>query len=145
MRILIVPFVVWLLTEGYKFLRHSLVGRKFSLGYFLQYGGYGGMPSSHSALVTSLATAVALTEGVRTSLFAITFVFATITIYDALRLRNIVEAHSRALNKLREGLPNGNGLYPSSSEDVGHSISEVGVGIIIGVSLTVALHVLLKN
>lgn len=60
----------------------------------------GWMPSVHSAVVTSLTTAVALKYGVSSDLFAISLWFTVIIIYDAINIRYEAGLHAMAINKL---------------------------------------------
>ncbi len=60
----------------------------------------GGMPSSHSAAVTALATGVALDNGLASSLFAVSAVFAIITMFDATGVRRHAVEQATVLNKL---------------------------------------------
>lgn len=60
----------------------------------------GGMPSSHSAAVTALATGVAIDNGLASSLFAISAVFAIITMFDATGVRRHAGEQATVLNKL---------------------------------------------
>lgn len=60
----------------------------------------GGMPSSHSAAVTALATAIALADGLDSHLFAISAVFAIIVMYDATGVRRQAGMHAALLNQL---------------------------------------------
>lgn len=62
----------------------------------------GGMPSSHSAFVASLALALALTEGVASPYFAIAFVLAGVVIHDAIGIRREAGKHATVLNEMRE-------------------------------------------
>ncbi|TYR78710.1 divergent PAP2 family protein [Priestia megaterium] len=62
----------------------------------------GGMPSSHSAAVTSLATAIGLTEGVDSSVFGLATIFAIIVMFDAKGVRRHAGEQATVLNKLVE-------------------------------------------
>ncbi|MEK6822257.1 MAG: divergent PAP2 family protein, partial [Nanoarchaeota archaeon] len=64
----------------------SVHAKRFLWRSFFQPGG---MPSSHSALVSSLVTAVGFTEGLESTLFIVTLVFALIVMYDAFGHHNI--------------------------------------------------------
>ena len=64
----------------------------------------GGMPSSHSAAVTALTTAIGLVEGVASSLFAVSCIFSVITMYDASGIRRHAGVHARVLNQLMKDL-----------------------------------------
>ncbi|HCC35594.1 MAG TPA: acid phosphatase, partial [Ruminococcaceae bacterium] len=63
--------------------------------------GAGGMPSSHSAMVCSLAIAVARSEGLRSAAFAISFVFACVVMYDAMGVRRQAGEQAKIINKMR--------------------------------------------
>ncbi|MYL33762.1 divergent PAP2 family protein [Pontibacillus yanchengensis] len=71
--------------------RHFNPGLAFSTG---------GMPSSHSAAVTALATAVGLQEGLNSNMFAIACVLAIIVMFDATGVRRQAGEQAILLNKL---------------------------------------------
>jgi acid phosphatase family membrane protein YuiD len=60
----------------------------------------GGMPSSHSAAVTALSTSLALEHGLNSALFAISAVFAIITMFDATGVRRHAGEQATVLNQL---------------------------------------------
>ncbi|MEC2078317.1 divergent PAP2 family protein [Metabacillus fastidiosus] len=60
----------------------------------------GGMPSSHSAAVTALSTAIALEHGLDSSIFAVSALFAIITMFDATGVRRHAGEQATVLNKL---------------------------------------------
>jgi acid phosphatase family membrane protein YuiD len=62
----------------------------------------GGMPSSHSAFVTALMIALALTEGITSPYFALSFVLAGVVIHDAIGIRREAGKHALVLNQMRE-------------------------------------------
>lgn len=62
----------------------------------------GGMPSSHSAFVTALTLSLALTEGVTSPYFAISFVLAGVVIHDAVGIRREAGKHATVLNQMSE-------------------------------------------
>lgn len=98
------------------------------------------MPSTHSAMVASLATIVGLTEGWNAPLFGATVIYALLIMHDALRLRNVLGEHSRILNHLVTEFPFKNGVsFPKVREKIGHKLSEVVVGLIMGVLVTLLL------
>ena len=59
----------------------------------------GGMPSVHSSVVVSLATAFALKHGIQSDMFAIVMWFTVIIIYDAINVRFEAGLHAKAINK----------------------------------------------
>lgn len=60
----------------------------------------GGMPSSHSAAVTALTTAIGMVEGVTSSVFGLACVFSIITMFDASGVRRHAGEHAALLNQL---------------------------------------------
>ncbi|MEM0950657.1 MAG: divergent PAP2 family protein [Cyanobacteria bacterium P01_H01_bin.74] len=94
----------------------------------------GGMPSSHSALVASLATSVGLIEGFDASLFAITIGFAVIVMYDAAGLRRSAGRMAGILNQLTQEIYSNNpAKVPERLRELlGHTPIEVIVGALWG-------------
>jgi hypothetical protein len=78
-----------------------IVARELSLRVAFSTGG---MPSSHSAAVTALTTAVGIVEGVNSTLFAISCIFSVITMYDASGVRRHAGQHAAVLNQLMKDL-----------------------------------------
>lgn len=74
-----------------------IIAREFEPGLIF---GTGSMPSSHSAAVCALTTAIGLTEGVASVPFAIAFVFSIITMFDASGVRREAGEHAIILNQL---------------------------------------------
>ncbi|XP_048430628.1 uncharacterized membrane protein YuiD isoform X2 [Pyrus x bretschneideri] len=72
---------------------------------FKQLLGSGGMPSSHSATVTAIATAVGFQEGIGGSLFAIVLVLACVVMYDATGVRLHAGRQAEVLNQIVYELP----------------------------------------
>lgn len=92
---------------------------------------HGGMPSSHSAFVTSLMMVVGYHDGLRSTTFAIATVFAGIVWYDAAFVRKQVGRQAKALNLLQQ--------LEEFSERVGHTVLEVAGGITFGLVLTYSI------
>src|SRR5690242_7122630 len=65
-----------------------------------QIAGTGGMPSSHSAMVSALATGVGLDYGFDSGVFAVATIFALIVTYDASGVRQQAGHHARAINMI---------------------------------------------
>ena len=92
------------------------------------------MPSSHSAVVTAMATMIGKNEGVGTPLFALSFLFAFVVMYDACGVRRAAGKQARLLNKIVE-TPGLTGMQVTERlvEVLGHTPVEVFVGAIIGI------------
>jgi acid phosphatase family membrane protein YuiD len=130
--------IVQLLCQLTKFIFYSVRDKALKFKYLFTAGG---MPSSHSAFVTALLVSIGLRNGIQSELFAIAFVFASIIIYDAYRLRGTVQQHSKAIEKLFELLPKGKRI--EVEQMVGHSIPEVLAGIITGTVFAIAVYLVL--
>ena len=99
----------------------------------------GGMPSSHSAVVSSLATAAAFVEGVDSTLFFVTLFYAMLTFRDALGVRRAAGAQARVLNQLIRDLGKHHALRSKPVKEIhGHTLSEVFVGALLGFFIAVA-------
>ena len=75
------------------------IDRKWTLSIIFSTGG---MPSSHSAFVSALALSIALTEGVASPLFAISFVIAGVVLHDSIGIRREAGRHASELNKMKK-------------------------------------------
>ncbi len=98
-RFLIIPFAVWFCIQTFKLIYDLVTTKKFN---FKRIMGAGGMPSSHSAVVTSLATMIAKTYGTDSALFAMSVIFACVVMYDAAGVRRAAGKQAKLLNKIVE-------------------------------------------
>ncbi len=100
----------------------------------------GGMPSSHSALVIGVATAIGLTEGFNSPLFALAVVLSAVVIYDATGVRRHAGDHARVLNLMIDELLTGHPLAEKELKEVlGHTPREVVAGIALGIIVAIAV------
>ena len=92
------------------------------------------MPSSHSAVVTSIATLIGKYEGINSPLFALAVVFSFVVMYDAAGIRRAAGKQARLLNKIvnTPGLTNLQ-VQEKLVEVLGHTPKQVLVGAIIGI------------
>ena len=126
-----IPILLWFGIQLFKLLYDLVTTKKFNFKRIL---GAGGMPSSHSAVVTSLATLIGKNIGVGTPMFAMALIFAFVVMYDAARVRRAAGKQARLLNKIVE-TPGLSGLEVSERlvEVLGHTPLQVVVGAVIGV------------
>lgn len=117
------PFLAWLVTGCTKFVVNCARERRLAFDLI----GYGGLPSNHSAIVSSIAALVAFREGVGHPAFGVALALAFIVILDASSLRKQVGLHASALNVLNE-----RNSMPPLRERMGHSKVEIGAGILVG-------------
>ncbi|MBD1380842.1 divergent PAP2 family protein [Metabacillus arenae] len=112
----------------------------------------GGMPSSHSAAVTSLSTAIALEQGIESSIFALSAVFAIITMFDATGVRRHAGEQATVINKLvadfsifveeAKGWPKAEEKEKQKKlkELLGHQPIEVFFGGLTGIAVALTLY-----
>lgn len=126
-----VPLLVWFCIQSFKVLYDLVKNKKFN---FRRIMGAGGMPSSHSAVVTCLATLIARYEGIDSSIFAVSLIFAMVVMYDAAGVRRAAGKQAHLLNKIVE-TPGLTGVQVTEKlvEVLGHTPTQVIVGATIGV------------
>ena len=126
-----IPLIVWFSIQTYKVIYDLIKTKKFN---FKRIMGAGGMPSSHSAVVTSLATLIGKYQGVDTPIFAISLTFAMIVMYDAAGVRRAAGKQASLLNKIVE-TPGLSGVQVQEKlvEVLGHTPLQVIVGATIGI------------
>lgn len=130
-KFLIVPFIVWCCIQLIKFITDFVINRKPN---FRRLFGAGGMPSSHSAVVATLTTLIGKEYGLGNGIFAVSFVFSLIVMYDAAGVRRAAGKQATLLNKLVENYPNSNVIVTEKLVEVlGHTPFQVLVGAVIGI------------
>lgn len=95
--ILNVGILSWFLAQ---LIKTILVFVKFKEVRLERMVGAGGMPSSHSALVCSITMAMAKVEGFQSPLFALTFAFAAVVMYDAMGVRRAAGEQAKVINRM---------------------------------------------
>ena len=127
---LYIPLIVWLCIQVYKVIHDLIKTKKFN---FKRIVGAGGMPSSHSAVVTSLAAMIGKSEGFDTPIFAISVIFALIVMYDACGVRRAAGKQAAILNKILE-TPEMTKIEVQGKlvELLGHTPIQVFVGAVLG-------------
>ena len=132
---LIIPACTWVVAQLIKMIIALAKGDGLDWSYMVSSGG---MPSAHSAVVSALATSVALIEGVGSTLFGISVVLALIVMYDSTGVRQSVSQQSIVLNrivgelKLRQPLIK---LEADLRELVGHTPFQVIIGSALGIAI----------
>ena len=100
----------------------------------------GGMPSSHSSFVTSLAMLVGFDKGFASTEFAITAVFAIIVMYDASGVRRAVGKQAEILNQIVDDFFHGKfDQHKKLKELVGHTPKEVLFGALLGIIIGIVM------
>ena len=139
-----VSIITVLLTQFLKLPVYYYISKKWTPSILFSTGG---MPSSHCAFVSALTLSLALTEGIASPLFAISFVFAGIVIHDALGIRREAGKHAAVLNdmkkefydiinELNKGKAKNKLIVDKRLKELlGHEPLEVLSGIILGITI----------
>lgn len=127
----------WLVAQITKMVICLLQSRRLDFRYLASTGG---MPSAHSSLVSALTTAIAITEGAASPLFAISFVFASVVMFDAQTVRAAAGKQARLLNQIVDELFQEHHLSEVKLKELlGHTRLEVFFGMLTGIFSAIAL------
>ena len=135
---LITPFCAWLLAGTLKFLVNSMRAGQLAFGLI----GYGGLPSNHSAIVSSMVFLVAIREGIESAAFGVALTVAFVVMMDAASLRKQVGKQAAVINDLSRRL--GSNASPLR-ERIGHTKIEIFAGIGVGALVGVLIATLLPQ
>ena len=102
---LIAAIIAWALAQLIKVILDSIFSRKLS---FKSLVASGGMPSSHSSLVSALTTVIAIQYGLGSAYFAIAAVLSMVVMYDAFNVRRAAGEQAKAINKIFKALMENN-------------------------------------
>lgn len=124
---LVTPLLTWITVGPIKFLINSVRARKWAFNLV----GNGGFPSNHSAVVSSMATLIALREGIGHPAFGVAVTLCFIVIIDANSLRQHVGKQAAAINRLAKG----DSGHTWLRERMGHTLVEIGGGLATGIAM----------
>lgn len=129
-RILISGIIAWSLAQIIKVPLNYLTERRWDWALLLRAGG---MPSSHSALVTAVAHTIGLFSGFDTPVYALAVAIAIIVIYDATGIRRQAGKHAEVINAMIRDLTHGHPLQEERLREVlGHTPLEALGGMLLG-------------
>ncbi len=139
---LIAGLIAWAFAQLVKIPLDYVRTRRWNWALLLTSGG---MPSSHSALVTSTTAAVGLYYGFDSPIFALGVAFTMIVTYDAAGVRQQAGIHAQRINIIFEELLRG---HPISEDDLrevlGHTPLEVTGGILLGLVVAISQWLIWK-
>ena len=138
-RPLVCAAFAWLLAQVIKFVLYSCIEKTIN---WRRIWGSGGMPSSHSALVSALSTAVGLTDGFDAPYAMIAVGFGLLVLFDAATLRRAAGEHARLLNRIVERLNASDELKIEAAhlqEMLGHRRREVLAGVLLGICTAIVV------
>lgn len=118
---IVTPFIAWLIAGSAKFAINSIKAKSAAFKQI----GYGGFPSNHTTIVTSIAWLIAMKEGIDSPALGVAIALSFVVILDASSLRKKVGDHAKRLNTLT---PDEQPLR----ERIGHTPFEIIGGILTG-------------
>ncbi|MGL4393201.1 MAG: divergent PAP2 family protein [Fusobacteriaceae bacterium] len=140
-RILDVVFLAWAVAQGYKVMEELITTKKVRLSTIWTTGG---MPSSHTSTVTSLATCIAVTAGFKSVEFSMVAIFAGVVMYDAAGIRRAAGKQAGIINKIVEKItqnPHITGIQEEKLKELlGHTPFEVLIGAILGIIIGIVFR-----
>lgn len=131
------PFLAWLVAGVSKFAINSFKAKKLAFGLI----GYGGFPSNHSAIVSSMAALIALKDGMGTPAFGVAVTLAFVVMLDANSLRQQVGKHATAINRLAADTAD----HQVLRERMGHTRWEIAAGIAVGIAVAAMVNATLVS
>ena len=136
--ILLITVIVWFSTQLIKVLLGTVREKRFDFRWFI---GTGGMPSSHAAGVSALATSIGLNQGFDSVIFALAATFGVVVFFDAQGVRMATGRQAYILNQIMEDIYfKGKIQEKRLKELIGHTPLEVIFGILIGIFSAIILY-----
>ncbi len=129
----LIPLVTLFICHLFKFITASISEGKL---VWYKWIAAGGMPSSHTALMSSVVTSIAIIDSISSTLFALSLVLATIVMHDAFGVRFHAGKQAEILNKIINSIfKNDHPLRQLKKlrEVIGHKPLEVVIGALIGI------------
>ena len=141
-RVLIVALIAWALAQTIKIPLDYLRTRRWNWSLLFTTGG---MPSSHSALMTSATHAIGLYYGFATPMFALAVAITMVVVYDAANVRRQAGIHAQRINIIFDELLRGHPINEKDLREVlGHTPLEVAGGILFGLVIATAQWLIWK-
>jgi len=132
-KILLTTIAAWFVAQSIKVVIGIFREKRFNFRWFV---GTGGMPSSHTAGASCLATAVGIGYGFDSTYFALAASFALVVMFDAQGVRRATGRQARILNKITDDIYwKGRIKEGQLRELIGHTPVEVIMGFLLGVAV----------
>lgn len=137
-KIFLTTLATWLVAQTIKVTLGVVRQHKFDFRWFV---GTGGMPSSHAAGASCLATAMGLEYGFDSAYFALAAAFAIVVMFDAQGVRRAAGRQARVLNRIMDDIYwQGRIQEHQLRELIGHTPVEVIAGFLLGVVVAFVAH-----
>jgi acid phosphatase family membrane protein YuiD len=135
--VLICCMIAWFLAQILKIPIDLWRTQKIHWGIFFSAGG---MPSSHSAMMTATTLGIGLFHGFNDPLFGLAVAISMIVLYDATGVRRQAGMQAQKINKIIDELLQGHPISEKQLKEVlGHTPIEVGGGVILGIAIALVV------
>lgn len=135
--VLVSAMIAWFLAQILKVPTYYLRHREWIWSVFFNAGG---MPSSHSALISSTTLALGLFYGFGSPFFALSLAIALIIVYDAAGVRQQAGKQAQKINLIIEALFQGHPISDTQLKEVlGHTPFEAAMGVLLGTTVAVVV------
>ena len=138
---LIVPVVAWAASQVGKVITHAIVYKEWDIKRLF---GDGGMPSAHTATVSSLAAFAGVVYGLASFQFAVCAILTIVICRDAVGVRWETGKQAKILNELREIIEHKETADIKLKELVGHTPIQVLAGAILGIIVAIVMSFILR-
>ncbi len=134
-RILWNSILAWLIAQVLKVFLTLILDKRWDFTRFI---GSGGMPSSHSAIMTCMTTSIGMQEGFNSSIFALSVAATLVVMYDAAGVRRAAGKQAVVLNEIVRELQTQHTVTEGKLKELlGHTPVEVIAGAILGILVAV--------
>ena len=134
-RILWNSILAWLIAQVLKVFLTLILDKRWDFTRFI---GSGGMPSSHSAIMTWITTSIGMQEGFNSSIFALSLAATLVVMYDAAGVRRAAGKQAVVLNEIVRELQTQHTVTEGKLKELlGHTPVEVIAGAILGILVAV--------
>jgi acid phosphatase family membrane protein YuiD len=137
-KVVIATFLAWFIAQLLKVAIGAVVEKRFNFRWFV---GTGGMPSSHTAGVSALATSVGIQEGAGTAIFVVALLFAIVVICDAQGFRRSAGKQAEVLNRILDDIYWKKRIQEDRLKELlGHTPIQVFAGLALGIGIPFLLY-----
>ena len=131
----------WISAQTLKVITHAIVYKELDIKRFF---GDGGMPSAHTATVSSLAAFAGIRFGLGSFQFAVCAIMTFIVCRDAVGVRRETGKQAQIINELRSIIESKETVEIKLKEFVGHSPIQVAMGALLGIAVAIVVSLVLK-
>jgi acid phosphatase family membrane protein YuiD len=140
-RVAMAALLAWIIGQFLKFPLEYMLNKRWNWGIMFSAGG---LPSSHSSLVTAVALTIGLQEGFGSAIFALAAAMAMVVIYDAAGVRRQAGIHAERINAIMKSFfESGQVAGDDLKEMLGHTPVEVVSGVVLGILVSLLVIALM--